>query len=124
MRRRLFAAGALIALVALGVQVGAAASQAITSSGLGAASTSVPRCTTAGLGIIQNLTASTVASVTVSGLPAGCGGATLQVAVNNGTSSTSGSAAVPGAGGSVTVTMAVPPAVSATEQIDLLLVGP
>ena len=124
MRRRLLALGAVIAIAVLGLQVGAAASQAITSTGLGAAKTAVPRCTTTGLGVIQNLTASTVASVTVSGLPAGCGGATVQVAVNNGTASSSGSAAVPGAGGSVTVTMAVPPAVSATEQIDLLLVGP
>jgi hypothetical protein len=115
---------ALALLMATGVVLGAAASLAFTSSTLGAARTATPRCTTAGLTVFQNLMASTVASVTVGGLPSTCGGATLQVTVNNGVTNSGGSAAVPAGGGSVTVTIAVPPAVTATEQTDLVLVGP
>jgi hypothetical protein len=74
--------------------------------------------------VLQNLSAGTVVSVTVSGLPAACGTAILQVTVNNGTVNVSGSAAVPAAGGSVTVTLASAPAVTRSEQTDLVLIGP
>lgn len=115
---------AVIAVTAAGAVVGAAASLNFASSSLGAARTATPRCTTAGLTVLQNLSAGTVASVTVGAIPAACGGATLQVTVNNGATNSGGSAAVPGGGGSVTVTIAVPPAVTASEQTDLVLVGP
>ena len=104
--------------------VGAAASLSLTSGTLGAATTATPRCTAAGLSVLQNLSAGTVISVTVGTLPAACGGATLQVTVNNGATNASGSAAVPGGGGSVTVTLGSAPAVTASEQTDLVLVGP
>jgi hypothetical protein len=115
---------AVILVTAAGVVVGSAASLSFASGSLGAATTATPRCTTAGLTVLQNLTASTVASVTVGAIPAACGGATLQVTVNNGVANSGGSAVVPGGGGSVTVTIAVPPAVTASEQTDLVLVGP
>jgi hypothetical protein len=115
---------AVILVTATGAVLGAAASLSLASGSLGAATTATPRCTTAGLSVLQNLTASTVSSVTVGVLPAACGGATLQVTVNNGVANSSGSAVVPGGGGSVTVTIAVPPAVTASEQTDLVLVGP
>jgi hypothetical protein len=115
---------ALLLLGAAGAVLGAAASLAVTSSSLGAATTATPRCTAAGLSILQNLSGATVISVTVSGLPAACGTATLQVTVNNGAANASGSAAVPVGGGSVTVTLGSAPAVSTTEQTDLVLVGP
>jgi len=115
---------AVILVTATGVVVGAAASLSLASGSLGAATAATPRCTTAGLSVLQNLTASTVSSVTVGVLPVACGGATLQVTVNNGVANSSGSAAVPGGGGSVTVTIAIPPAVTAAEQTDLVLVGP
>ena len=114
----------LLLLSVAGAGFGAAASLAFTSSTLGAASTATPRCTAAGLSVLQNLSGTTVISVTVSGLPAGCGTATLQVTVNNGAANASGSAAVPAGGGSVTVTLGSAPAVSTTEQTDLVLVGP
>jgi hypothetical protein len=104
--------------------VGLAASVSLTTGTLGAATVATPRCTTAGLSVLQNLSAATVISVTVGVLPAGCGGATLQVTVNNGVTNASGSAAVPVGGGSVTVTLGSAPAVSASEQTDLVLVGP
>lgn len=115
---------AVILVTATGAVIGNAASLSFASGSLGAATTATPRCTTAGLTVFQNLTAGTVTSVTVGVLPAACGGATLQVTVNNGITNSSGSAAVPGGGGSVTVTLAVPPAMTAAEQTDLVLVGP
>ena len=107
-----------------GVVLGSAASLTMTSNSLGAATVTSPRCTNAGLSVLQNLSASNVASVTVGSLPAVCGGATLQVTVNNGTTTGSGSASVPAGGGFVTVTLGTTPAVSAVEQTDIVLVGP
>ena len=104
--------------------LGAAASLAVSSDTLGAAWTATPRCTAAGLSVFQNLSAGTVVSVTVGGLPAACGGATLQATVNNGVTSGSGSAVVPGGGGATTVTLGSAPLVTAAEQTDLVLVGP
>ena len=115
---------AVILLTAAGAVVGVAASLSFTSDTLGAATAATPRCTTAGLSVLQNLSAGTVVSVTVGALPAACGGATLQVTVNNGVTNASGSAAVPGGGGSVTVILGSAPAVTATEQTDLVMVGP
>ena len=104
--------------------VGLAASVAVSSDSLGASTISVPRCTAVGLSVLQNLTAGTVASVTVSGLPAACGGATLQVTVNNGSTNSSGSATIAAGGGATTVTLALAVAVTASEQTDLVIVGP
>jgi hypothetical protein len=102
----------------------AAVSLTVTPKSLGARTVSTPRCTTASLSVLQNLSAGTVISVTVGGLPAACGGATLQLTVNNGVANSSGSATVPGAGGSVTVTLGTSVAVTSAEQTDLVLVGP
>jgi hypothetical protein len=112
----------LVGLVGAGV--GSAASLGLSSATLGATRIATPRCTAAGLTVFQNLSAGTVVSVTVAGLPAACGTATLQVTVNNGTVNASGSAAVPAAGGSVIVTLASAPVVTASEQTDLVLIGP
>src|SRR6266576_1969831 len=114
----------ITAAVISGLTVGAAASLPFSTNGVGAARQSVPRCTTAGLSVVQNLSGSNVASVTVSGLPSGCGGATLQVAVNNGSANSTGSASVPGGGGSVTVTLASAVAATTTEETDLVVLGP
>jgi hypothetical protein len=107
-----------------GVLIGAAASLGLSSTTLGAATTSAPRCTAAALSVIQNLSAGTVVSVTVGNLPAGCGGATLQVTVNNGIANGSGSATVAAGGGSLTVTLGSAPAVRVADEIDIVLVGP
>jgi len=113
-----------LALCAAAAVIAAAASLAVSSVSLGATTVATPRCTAAGLSVIQNLSALTVASISVSGLPAACGGATIQVTLNNGVTNSSGSATVPAGGGSVTVALAVPPAVTAVEQTDLVLIGP
>jgi hypothetical protein len=111
-------------LITSGVVVGAAASLSLASGTLGTARAATPRCTAAGLSVTQNLSGTSVASVTVGTLPSGCGGATMQVTLNNGAANSSGSAAVPAGGGSVTVTLAAPVPVTAWEQTDLVLVGP
>jgi len=116
--------GLVLALVLSGAVIGAAASLNLATGTLGANRVATPRCTTAGLGVLQNLSGSNVASVTVSGLPAACGGGTLQTAVNNGTASSSGSAAVPVGGGSVTVTLAAAVPISEAAETDIVVVGP
>jgi hypothetical protein len=118
---------ALVHLVplALGTAVlGAAASLSVATDTLGGAVVAVPRCTAVGLSVLQNLSGGTVVSVTVSGLPAACGGGTLQVTVNNGTTFGSGSAVIPVIGGPVTVTVGPAPAVTAAETTDIVVVGP
>ncbi len=115
--------GVLLA-TATGAAIGVAASLSFASGTLGAARTTTPRCTTAGLTVFQNLSAGTVISVTVGAIPAACGAATLQVTVNNGVTNASGSAAVPGGGGSVTITLGSAPAVTASLETDLVLAGP
>jgi hypothetical protein len=120
--RRPAAVLGIIALAGAGVAFAAALTFDGRSLGMDAETT--PRCTNAGLGVIQNTAAATVISVTVSNLPSGCGNATLQVTVNNQVTSSSGSATVPAGGGSVTVTLAVAVAIAASEEIDLVLTGP
>jgi hypothetical protein len=108
----------------LSAVVALAASLNLATATIGAARTSVPRCTAAGLGVIQNLSASNAVSVTVSNLPSGCGGATIQVTVDNGSTSSSGSATVPSGGGSITVSLASAVAVAVDEETDVVLTGP
>ena len=104
--------------------MGSAASAATSSDSLGASTIMVPRCAAAGLGVLNTLAAATIVSVAVSGIPAACGGATLQVTVNDGVTNSSGSAAVPAGGGSVTVTLGTAVAVTTATQTDMVLVGP
>jgi len=104
--------------------IGAAASLTVNSGSLAAATLTVPRCTSAAISILQNLSGANVASVTISGLPAACGNAAAQATVNNLTTSGSGSATVPAAGGSVIVNLGTTPAASTTHETDILLTGP
>jgi hypothetical protein len=108
----------------VGLSVGFTASLGYASRSLGTARVTTPRCTSAALGVINNLSGANVTSVTVSGLPAACGGAAIQVAFNNGATSSTGSGAVPAGGGSVTVSLAAPIADTVTAQTDVLLTGP
>ena len=114
----------VIGCLALGVSLGLTASLSVSPRSLGAARLTVPRCTSSGFGVVNNLTGSNVVSVTVSNLPAGCGGATVQVAVNNGSASSTGAATVPAAGGSLTVALAAAVADTTFAQTDVLLTGP
>jgi len=116
---------ALVAILALGgASLAFAASLTFDGRSLGVDTETVPRCTATGLGVIQNVSGSNVVSVTVSGVPSACGSATLQVTVNNLVTSSGGTAAVPAGGGSVTVTLVTAVAITAAEQVDLVLTGP
>ena len=122
MHRHLIVAAMLA--VSSGYVIGSAASAALTVRTLGAASVATPRCTNAGLAMIPTLSGSTVSSVSVGGLPAACGGATLRVTVNDGTVAGSGSATVPVVGGSLVVTIASSPTLTTHVEIDAVLEGP
>ena len=119
---------AVISATTLGVVAGAslafAASLSLASASVGAGTATTGRCTNAGLTVLQNLSGTNVASVTVGAIPAGCAGATLLVSVTAGATTGSGSATVPAGGGSVTVAIAGTPAVTASELTDLVLIGP
>jgi hypothetical protein len=116
----------LSALSALAVftLVGLAASLTLTTHSLGAGAASSPRCATSSLAVVQNLTGTNVFSVTVGSVPAACAGATLSLTVNNGATSSGGSAIIPAGGGSVTVTLASAVGVTSAEETDLVVVGP
>jgi hypothetical protein len=115
---------AFVFLNAIGLSAAVAASLNVASSRLGAVDVTVPRCTTAGLLVINNLSGSTVVSVTVSSIAAACGGATIQATVSNGSTNSSGSSTVPGGGGSVTVSLASAPTVTTNMQTEILMTGP
>ena len=104
--------------------VGLAASVTFATTTVAANTVTTPRCTSAGLLVIPNLSGANVASLTVSSLPAACGGATIQAAVNNGASSSTGSATVPAGGGSVTVTLAAVVPAAVAMELDVVLTGP
>lgn len=121
MLRRL---GVLAILTLSSAVIGAASSLGLASDSIGAATVATERCTTAGLSVLQTLTASSVTSVTVGVLPAACAGGVLRVAVNNGTTSSQGTATIPGGGGTVTVTLALAVPVTLTDEIDAVVSGP
>jgi hypothetical protein len=116
---------AAVLLVAAGAMVvGAAASLSFAAGALGASAVTPARCTSAALTITPTLTVAAWTDVVVSGVPAACGGATLQLTVDTGSTNASGTAVVPAGGGSVTVTLPVAQTVIAAMQIDLVLLGP
>lgn len=104
--------------------VGLAASLSETSNTLGAATQATPRCANGSLGVVPDLSGSNIVSVTIGNIPATCGNGTLLVTVNNGTVNSSGSAAVPASGGSLTVSLASAIAMTAAVETDMVFVGP
>ena len=119
---RVFVALALITVAS--AVVGAAASVTLATGSLGAAKVTVPRCTTSAYYVTQNLAVNNVVSITLTAVPAACGGATALVTLNNMTTSSSGSGTVPAGGGSITVSIASAIAATTIEEIDIVLVGP
>jgi hypothetical protein len=120
-------AGTFLGVAVLGFAcccLGLAASVTLATTSVAANQATTPRCASTGLLVIPNLSGANVATVTVSSLPAVCGGATIQAAVNNGATSSSGSATVPAGGGSVTVTLATAVAATVGMELDIVLTGP
>lgn len=125
MRATNVARAAVVLLPALAFAgAGLAASLSSATQSIAANWVATPRCTSAGILVVPNLAGANVASVTVSSLPAACGGAAIQAAVNNGVTASSGSATVPVGGGSVTVTLAAGIAATTGEELDIVLTGP
>src|SRR5215211_365305 len=114
----------IVILSAGGVAVGSAAGLTASSRQLGAARVTVPRCTTAGLSVLNNLSSNTIVSIAVSGLPTACGGAVLRATVTDGNTVGSGMVTVPAGGGSVTVTLSSAPSLLAIDRTDIVLTGP
>src|SRR2546423_6914843 len=112
-RRRLLRTGlgafaTTVAVAVVSLTVGNAASLSTGSKSLGSQGVAVPRCDADGYTIVQNLTASNVVSVTVSGIASACATATMAATVNNGLTNSSGSTAVPAGGGAPPTTPAPP----------------
>ncbi len=124
--RRIRAAPILgVALAASLIAIeGHAASLSFSVTSIGAGTTSIPRCPVGSLSVGQTLVGSSLTAVVVSAIPSECGGATVQVAANNGVTSSSGSGVVPGGGGSVSVTLSAAVPLRSSTQIDVLLTGP
>jgi hypothetical protein len=116
-------AAALVA-AALFATIGHASSLNTATKDLGAGKSAVAKCDTDGVTVLQVLTGNNVSSVTISGIASACGGGTLSVTVNNGTANSTGSAAVPGGGGSMTVALASAVAMKDSDQIDVTITGP
>ena len=118
------AGAAVLVAAALFASLGFASSLPAATKKLAASSASVARCDTDGVSILQNLSGTNVASVTVGSIASACGGATLSLTLNNGTTSSSGSGAVPVGGGSMTVTLAAAVALKDSDRIDVAISGP
>jgi hypothetical protein len=114
----------VIACVAVAAVSGAADSLALASDQVGAASSAVPKCSTVGMAAVENVSGSSIVSVTVSQIDAACAGGTLSLTVNNGTINGSGLAAVPGGGGSITITLGSAVPFASNAGVDLLVAGP
>ena len=115
---------AAAAVVALPVVTGHASSLVVAPRSLGTSSTAVAQCDTDGFDVVQNLSGSNVVSVTVSQIAAACAGGTLSVTLDNGSTSSSGSATVPGGGGSMTVSLSSAVAADDAGEIDVSVSGP
>lgn len=114
----------MLLLIGATALIGAAASLANGSASLGAAQAALGRCVTSGLSVLPVLSGTTWTGATVSGIPAACGGGTLQLTVNTGTTNSSGATAVPAGGGTVTIILATAQSVDANMESDLVFVGP
>lgn len=123
--RRLLGWGARFAIVALLLALGVAAAAALntTTNTVGAATTAVPRCATAGVGVVQNLVAGNVVSVTLSNLDPACQGGAVSLTVNAAGVTGSGTGTVP-ASGPLTITISPSVTFAGNAEVDLAIIGP
>ena len=100
------------------------ASFIVSSDSLAATTATVPHCSTAGIGVAENVVSGQIVSVTLTRLDTACEGGTLSLTVNTGGGSTaSGSGAVP-ASGTMTVTTSPSLAFVNNAEIDTVITGP
>jgi hypothetical protein len=126
MARRTVAAAATATVVAVAAfsVTAYAASLSLGSDSLGGGKSNVATCGS-NVSVTQVLNGSNqLSGVVVGSIPAACGGATLAVTVNNGTTNSSGTAAIPGGGGSVTVTLGSALTFKDAYETDVTITGP
>lgn len=114
---------ALVLVAAMGGAVARAASIGASTRTLGAGGAAVVRCDSDGIVGRPGLSGTNVVGVIVTGVAPACGGRTISATVTGATTQT-GSATIPGGGGTVTVTLPTAVALAATMRIDLVVVGP
>jgi hypothetical protein len=117
-----------VLLVVLFIPVARAATMAVTGGPLGAG-TGTPAVCASAPSVVQNLgtltNANNVVSVDVSGIAAACGGGTARVTVNNnGDPVQEATQAIPGGGGTVTLTLPTPLALNQSHFLSVTLQGP
>jgi hypothetical protein len=118
-----------LSLVAFCVPVASAATLSLTDGTLGSGGAAPATCDSA-VTVVQNVgTASpnttNIVSVDVSGIVAGCGGGTVQVAVsNNANAAQEATRAIPGGGGSVNVPLTTPVPLKEAHFLAVTLQGP
>ena len=117
----LFAAASVAAALAV---PGLASGVPSTSNRLGANAVAIARCDTDGVSVLQNLSGTSVVSVTVGSISSACAGGSLSANVNNGSANSGGTVTVPGGGGSVTVPLGVAVAVTDSERTEVVISGP
>ncbi len=100
-----------------------AASLGSASNSLASGSSAVAQCDSDGVAIELNLSGTSIVSVTASGIAAECGGKTLSATVTGATSS-GGSIAIPGGGGSATVVLTATVALVQSLSVDASVSGP
>jgi hypothetical protein len=128
-RRYGLSAVAAVALVLLcGLCFASAASMSTTTASLAAARIAVPRCSTAGIQVLETVTgggSGVVSPVVLNNIDAACAGGTLDLTLNSGGGSTvSASGTVPAGGGSMTLTLSPAPTLVVGGEVDIVVVGP
>jgi hypothetical protein len=114
-----------IVLVMAGMAVvGRAAGLAPSADHIGAGKVATPVCTSSAVTVVETITTPNVTKLTLSGIPAACAGATLQVTMAEGAvTDTPAGQTVPVGGGTMTETIAGIP-VTSTAQVDIVMEGP
>jgi hypothetical protein len=115
-----------VAALTLPLVVAHAAGLAVESGSLGAGTAAVPRCAPSGFTVAKTIDGlnNTVTGAVVSQIPAACGGAAIAVTVDNGSVVSSQSGTVPPAGGSLSLDLPAAVALTASQQIDVVVTGP
>ena len=121
---RIRTSGSILTASVLSLVVASAAALLLTAGTLGAGSASTS-CDPDGVSVTQVLSGTSVASLSVAGIDAACGGGAIRVTMRNGTgASSSGSSAVPLTGGTVAVVLAAQVPVTESAFTSVLVLGP
>ena len=121
MRKLMWVAALGLVAASWAVAPGLAASLSGASGTLGGGNAAVTKCDADGVRSVFTPVGGNVTAITVSGVASACGGLTLNVVVNNGSTTTTGTGLVPIGGGSVVVLPIPPIAMTNAMQTDFLI---